>query len=165
MKCASHVFSLSPFPPRRHSRDHATTKNPLPNKSVAEVIDSVRLVGRETGFVDEGEAEARRLEEGFNKIRAVVAEMEARSSAEQSDTAEGSKHARSCKKKKVAFLEWLEPLFNGGHWIPDMVRAAGAEYTMAEPGEKEWTEVDNLWNSMSWLICHWCPRLAILRVS
>lgn len=96
-------------------------------KSVAEVIESVRLVGRETGFQEEGEAEAQRLEAGFEKIRAEVAKAEARAAA----AVAGGVYAR----KKVAFLEWLEPLFNGGHWIPDMVRAAGGDYTMAEPGK------------------------------
>lgn len=100
-------------------------------KSVAEVIESVRLVGRETGFQKEGEAEAKRLEEGFEKIRTEVAKAEARAAA----AAAVAGGACTAAKKKVAFLEWLEPLFNGGHWIPDMVRAAGGEYTMAEPGE------------------------------
>ncbi|CAM9249008.1 unnamed protein product [Ascophyllum nodosum] len=118
--------------------------------SVAEVIDSVRLVGRETGFAQEGEAEAQRLEAGFAKIRAVVtknAQGEAApapapapsgSAADiRTDGINGAQgHGVGKRKKKVAFLEWLEPLFNGGHWIPDMVRAAGGEYTMAEPGNK-----------------------------
>ncbi|CAM9572039.1 unnamed protein product, partial [Scytosiphon promiscuus] len=88
--------------------------------SVAEVIDSVRLVGRETGFAEEGLAEAARLEAGFDKIREVVSKVE-------------QEAAPSKKKQKVAFLEWLEPLFNGGHWVPDLVRDAGGDYTMAEP--------------------------------
>lgn len=83
----------------------------------------MRTVGRETGFTDEGEAEASRLEVGFERIRTAVSDHE---------DAIGARF----KRKRVAFLEWLEPLFNGGHWIPDLVRAAGAEYTMAEPGIK-----------------------------
>lgn len=113
-----------------------------PQQSVAEVIDSVRLVGRETGFAEEGIAEAKRLEAGFDKIRSVVAKLESTaapqaalgppgSAAGVAPSGAGSVH----KKQKVAFLEWLEPLFNGGHWVPDLVRAAGGEYTMAEPGE------------------------------
>lgn len=111
------------------------------------MIDSVRLVGRETGFAQEGEAEACRLEAGFDKIRQVVAKIEeeslpaARSEAPvTAGTAEagaGGVASPAHKKPKVAFLEWLEPLFNGGHWIPDLVRTAGGGYTMAEPGEWE----------------------------
>ncbi|MBX9926193.1 MAG: ABC transporter substrate-binding protein, partial [Hyphomicrobiaceae bacterium] len=29
-------------------------------------------------------------------------------------------------KPRVAFVEWLEPPFLGGHWVPDMIAAAGA---------------------------------------
>ncbi|CAN0174933.1 unnamed protein product, partial [Ectocarpus sp. 13 AM-2016] len=118
--------------------------------SVAEVIDSVRLVGRETGFTEEGIAEARRLEAGFDKIRSVVAKLESTlDTAAPPAAALGSPGTAAGvegvapggassvpKKQKVAFLEWLEPLFNGGHWVPDLVRAAGGEYTMAEPGNK-----------------------------
>jgi iron complex transport system substrate-binding protein len=35
----------------------------------------------------------------------------------------------------VACLEWLDPLFSGGHWVPEMVRAAGGEDALAAPGE------------------------------
>lgn len=101
------------------------------------MIDSVRLVGRETGFEQEGLAEASRLEAGFDKIREVVAKVEEEAAAPATSTATSTAEPAEVyhKKKKVAFLEWLEPLFNGGHWVPDLVRAAGGLYTMAEPGE------------------------------
>jgi iron complex transport system substrate-binding protein len=35
---------------------------------------------------------------------------------------------------QVAFLEWLEPLFDGGHWIPDMLQIAGAHYSLNASG-------------------------------
>lgn len=101
--------------------------------------------------MEEAEAEARRLEAGFEKIREVVSKAQedqaAAAAAAAATTTTTATTAQSVsktdcsdngvykKKIKVAFLEWLEPLFNGGHWIPDLVRAAGAEYTMAEPGE------------------------------
>lgn len=30
-------------------------------------------------------------------------------------------------RPRVAVVEWVDPLFTGGHWIPDQVRAAGGE--------------------------------------
>jgi iron complex transport system substrate-binding protein len=30
-------------------------------------------------------------------------------------------------RPRVAFLEWLEPIYVGGHWIPEMIRSAGGE--------------------------------------
>jgi iron complex transport system substrate-binding protein len=35
---------------------------------------------------------------------------------------------------RVSCLEWLDPLFVGGHWVPEMVEAAGGR-PLGEPGE------------------------------
>jgi iron complex transport system substrate-binding protein len=34
--------------------------------------------------------------------------------------------AQTVCRPRVAFLEWLQPLYVGGHWIPEMVELAGA---------------------------------------
>jgi iron complex transport system substrate-binding protein len=33
----------------------------------------------------------------------------------------------SVPRPRVAFFEWLEPIYVGGHWIPEMIRFAGGE--------------------------------------
>jgi iron complex transport system substrate-binding protein len=33
----------------------------------------------------------------------------------------------SLRPKRVAFLEWLNPIYVGGHWVPEMIRSAGGE--------------------------------------
>lgn len=33
----------------------------------------------------------------------------------------------SARPPRVTFLEWLEPLYVGGHWVPEMIRCAGGE--------------------------------------
>jgi iron complex transport system substrate-binding protein len=33
----------------------------------------------------------------------------------------------SARRPRVAFLEWLEPIYVGGHWVPEMIRCAGGE--------------------------------------
>jgi len=33
----------------------------------------------------------------------------------------------SARRPRVAFLEWLEPIYVGGHWVPEMIRFAGGE--------------------------------------
>jgi iron complex transport system substrate-binding protein len=38
-------------------------------------------------------------------------------------------------RPRVACLEWLDPLFSGGHWVPEMVRLAGGEDALATPGD------------------------------
>jgi iron complex transport system substrate-binding protein len=48
-------------------------------------------------------------------------------------------------KPRVLVLEWPEPLFNAGHWVPEMVIAAGGIPVLASPGERsrriEWEQV------------------------
>lgn len=40
------------------------------------------------------------------------------------------------ERPRVLCLEWLDPLFQGGHWIPEMVELAGGEAVLATAGEK-----------------------------
>ena len=34
---------------------------------------------------------------------------------------------------QVAFVEWLDPLFVGGHWTPEMIKMAGATHPLNMP--------------------------------
>ena len=34
---------------------------------------------------------------------------------------------QSADRPRVAFLEWLQPLYAGGHWVPEMIHVAGGE--------------------------------------
>jgi iron complex transport system substrate-binding protein len=40
------------------------------------------------------------------------------------------------ERPRVLCLEWLDPPFQGGHWIPEMVEIAGGEAVLATAGEK-----------------------------
>jgi iron complex transport system substrate-binding protein len=49
-------------------------------------------------------------------------------------------------RPRVAALEWLDPVFVGGHWVPQMIELAGGEDVLGMPGERsrtvEWAEVE-----------------------
>jgi iron complex transport system substrate-binding protein len=49
-------------------------------------------------------------------------------------------------RRRVATLEWLDPVFVGGHWVPEMVARAGGEEMLGEAGEKSrvvsWEELE-----------------------
>jgi len=79
----------------------------LTPRSLAEVWDDIRRVGEATGRCCEAEALAAALERR-------VAAIEATS-------------ARAGSRPRVLCLEWLDPYFVGGHWIPEMVWKAGGE--------------------------------------
>jgi iron complex transport system substrate-binding protein len=53
--------------------------------------------------------------------------------------------APGARRPKVLCLEWLDPLFQGGHWVPEMVEIAGGEAVLATVAEKSrrvtWQEV------------------------
>jgi iron complex transport system substrate-binding protein len=48
-------------------------------------------------------------------------------------------------RPRVAALEWLDPPFAGGHWVPQMVVAAGGDDVLGVAGERSrtvsWEEV------------------------
>ena len=41
----------------------------------------------------------------------------------------------SAQRPRVAFLEWLEPIYVGGHWVPEMIRCAGGEDVLGSVGK------------------------------
>ena len=55
---------------------------------------------------------------------------------------------RDGHRPRVVCIEWLEPLYLAGHWVPDMVEAAGGEAVGASPGshsaKREWSELPGL---------------------
>jgi iron complex transport system substrate-binding protein len=48
-------------------------------------------------------------------------------------------------RPRVACLEWLDPLFNAGHWVPEQVRIAGGVDVLGTAGERSreigWNDV------------------------
>jgi iron complex transport system substrate-binding protein len=79
----------------------------LTPRSLAEVWDDIRRVGAATGRRREAEVLASALEQ-----RVAAIESEA---------------SQAASRPRVLCLEWLDPYFVGGHWIPEMVYKAGGE--------------------------------------
>ncbi len=52
---------------------------------------------------------------------------------------------RRARRPRVAALEWLDPPFSGGHWVPQMIDYAGGEDALGLPGEiseeRTWEEI------------------------
>ncbi|HEY6904571.1 MAG TPA: ABC transporter substrate-binding protein [Candidatus Acidoferrales bacterium] len=79
----------------------------LTPRSLGEVWDDVRRVGEATGHRAEADALAAELEERVATI--------------------ADRAARAASRPRVVCLEWLDPYYVGGHWIPEMVGKAGGE--------------------------------------
>ena len=43
-------------------------------------------------------------------------------------------HAAGAPRPRVAVLEWTDPIFTAGHWVPEMVHRAGGVDALAVPG-------------------------------
>ena len=87
------------------------------------VLASVLQVGRAVGM----EAEAAEVE---SKLRCRV-----RRAVEQAEQATLSRNMSSGRDApSVAFLEWLDPIYVGGHWTPELIQMAGARHPLNPPG-------------------------------
>jgi len=81
--------------------------------SLDEVLGSILEVGRRTGVPDRAARLVSDLRARLVRIAAAVA-------------------GRRCPR--VAVVEWVDPPFTAGHWIPDLVSAAGGQPVAAQPG-------------------------------
>ena len=95
---------------------HVVTLDP---HTLAEVLDGAVAVGRACGVPDRGIALRAGLQERLDAVRAA--------------TTDGAGRPR------VLVLEWTDPPFVAGHWVPDMVIAAGGEPVLAVPGGRSTT--------------------------
>jgi iron complex transport system substrate-binding protein len=81
--------------------------------SLDEVLDSILAVGQRTGVPE--------------RATRLVGELRAR-------LARTAAAVAGRRRPKVAVIEWVDPPFTAGHWIPDLVSAAGGEPVAGRPG-------------------------------
>jgi iron complex transport system substrate-binding protein len=59
-----------------------------------------------------------------------------------------SEAVEGAPRPRVAALEWLDPLYVGGHWVPQMVELAGGDDVLGMPGERSrtigWDELEGM---------------------
>jgi iron complex transport system substrate-binding protein len=95
--------------------------NPTSLRGVLE--DAVRI-GEALGRGEEARAKVATLGERLARVEEALAEL---------------------PRPRVGCIEWLDPAFSAGHWVPEMVRIAGGEEILAEPGQPSarlgWEEV------------------------
>ena len=80
--------------------------------SLSDVLDNILLVGRMAGRERRAEALVERLRARIETVRGHAVPL----------------------RPRVVCLEWLDPLYAGGHWIPEMVNAAGGLDVLGEAG-------------------------------
>jgi iron complex transport system substrate-binding protein len=89
-----------------------------------EVLSSIETVGRATGSLERALELVGSLRQRLQQVARFVA---------------------GGTRPRMAVLEWTDPPFSSGHWVPDMVTAAGAESVLGVGGERsrqvEWEAV------------------------
>jgi len=97
---------------------------PLDGEDLDGVLSDIRHVADGLGIGERG----RDVEDGLRARLAAVADRVA-----------------GAPPPAVAVLEWLDPPFNGGHWVPDQVKVAGGRDVLGRSGERSrvvsWDEV------------------------
>jgi iron complex transport system substrate-binding protein len=82
-------------------------------RNFEEMLDALRTLGRETGTEDKALEWSAAATARIGRISAAT---------------------RTLPKIRVSFLEWVDPIYCGGHWIPQMLAWAGAEDNNSRAG-------------------------------
>jgi len=119
--CRVCALTLEQLPPGLPARPTAV---PLTAETLDGVFDDIRRVAAALGVHERGDS--------------LVADLRRRIDAV-------ARRIAASERPRVACLEWVDPLFNGGHWVPEQVWAAGGRDVLGRPGERsrvvDWAEV------------------------
>ena len=92
--------------------------------SLGEVLDDIERLAEAAGVPDRGRRLRAQSDARIDAVRAAVA---------------------GASRPGVAALEWLDPPFIGGHWVPEMIELAGGRDVLGHAGERSrtatWEEI------------------------
>ena len=100
--------------------------------TLAEVGASVENIAAACGVPQRGKRARERFEAQLAEVAGAVA---------------GARSSGKCgPRPSVLLLEWLDPVFDGGHWVPGMMRVAGCEPGLnslegSRSSRREWDDV------------------------
>jgi iron complex transport system substrate-binding protein len=96
----------------------------LDPSTLEEVLRDVTRLGEVAGVAERGAELRAQLDRRLANVRSAVGDA---------------------ARPRVLALEWLDPPFIGGHWVPEMIEAAGGVDVLGASGEKsrtaEWAEL------------------------
>jgi iron complex transport system substrate-binding protein len=84
------------------------------SRTLGDVFESVVAVAERLGARERGVAIADGMRAKLDEVRSAVAGLE---------------------RRRVFVAEWMDPPYGSGHWVPEMVDAAGGESVLSSPGE------------------------------
>ncbi len=87
----------------------------LEPNTIEDIFQNIRTVGELTGRIAEAEQLVTNLKARMERLANAVADVK--------------------KRPRTLMLEWLEPAFAPGHWVPEQVAAAGGDHAFGRMGQ------------------------------
>jgi iron complex transport system substrate-binding protein len=87
----------------------------LEPNTIADVFDNIRLVGGLTDRKNEADQLVASLQRRLDQVRERAAQI--------------------ARRPRTLMLEWLEPPFAPGHWVPEQVEIAGGDHAFGKAGQ------------------------------
>jgi iron complex transport system substrate-binding protein len=108
--CAVSYDDVRAVAARLESRPEVISLDP---HNLGDVLDDLVRLAEATGVRGRGEALSRELRGRLDRVGAAVA---------------------GAPRSRVVALEWLDPPYAGGHWVPEMIEMAGGQSVAGERG-------------------------------
>jgi len=90
----------------------------LDPKNISDILDNISKIAQKVGKMKEGQELVRTLEDRIKRVKKIT---------------EG-KNVENLPR--ILCLEWLDPFFTAGHWVPEMVEIAGGINGLSKPKEQ-----------------------------
>lgn len=91
----------------------------LEPNTISDIFDNIRMVGDLTGRKSEADRLVGELNQRLDRVRESTSQIEHR--------------------PRTLMLEWLEPAFAPGHWVPEQVEIAGGDHAFGRAGQRSVT--------------------------
>jgi iron complex transport system substrate-binding protein len=96
-------------------------------QTLSEVLESIEMIASAAGVGNRGSQFVTSLRRRLSDVERAVHDL---------------------PRRRVFILEWIDPPFGAGHWVPDLVTAAGGEPVLARHGERSvattWAEIASM---------------------
>jgi iron complex transport system substrate-binding protein len=91
----------------------------LEPNTIADIFENIRMVGELTGRKNEADRLVGDLNRRLDRVRESTAQLD--------------------RRPRTLMLEWLEPAFAPGHWVPEQVEIAGGGHAFGRAGQRSVT--------------------------
>jgi iron complex transport system substrate-binding protein len=91
----------------------------LEPNTIGDIFDNIRMVGELTGRKSEAAKLVGELNRRLDRVKESTAQVD--------------------QRPRTLMLEWLEPAFAPGHWVPEQVEIAGGDHAFGRAGQRSVT--------------------------